>query len=161
MGDGVTAAHGALDAESSGSNPDPPVTKFCKRCATHKAIADFNKRYDRPGQYQHLCRACNSDYGKEWHRKNKDRRVVAAVKRRKELREWVADQKRGKPCTRCGYLGIPAALHWHHKDPSEKSFTISTGIDRHGKETIRAELQKCELLCANCHAEVTWGDQES
>lgn len=58
----------------------------------------------------------------------------------------------GGCCGRCGYNKCEQALHAHHTDPSEKSFNIS-GAHCRSWERIRKELDKCILLCANCHAE--------
>lgn len=51
---------------------------------------------------------------------------------------------------RCGYDAHPAALEFHHKDPSLKSFEINIVANK-AWESIKAEILKCELLCSNCH----------
>ena len=58
----------------------------------------------------------------------------------------------GGHCQHCGYNRCMGALQFHHKDPKEKEFSISgrsLSWDR-----IKAELDKCLLLCSNCHAEI-------
>lgn len=50
----------------------------------------------------------------------------------------------------CGYSKCIEALEFHHLDPTEKEFEIS---DRRSWEALTAELDKCILLCANCHRE--------
>jgi DNA-binding CsgD family transcriptional regulator/5-methylcytosine-specific restriction endonuclease McrA len=63
----------------------------------------------------------------------------------------------GGACTLCGYDRYPGALQFHHLDPAEKRFSISReGVTRSFAE-LRAEAEKCVLLCANCHAEVEGG----
>jgi hypothetical protein len=63
----------------------------------------------------------------------------------------------GGACALCGYAGSPAALHFHHVNPAEKSFALGpTGVTR-ALERARAEAAKCVLLCATCHAEVESG----
>jgi hypothetical protein len=57
----------------------------------------------------------------------------------------------GGACQRCGYDKYSGALHFHHLDPSKKGFKIGGG--NKSFEFIKPELDKCELLCANCHAE--------
>lgn len=56
----------------------------------------------------------------------------------------------GGKCNRCGYDKHDAALEFHHKDPNEKEFIISNVANKRW-EVIKVELNKCELLCANCH----------
>lgn len=56
---------------------------------------------------------------------------------------------------RCGYNHCASVLCWHHKDPSSKLFCIANG-NRCGRTwtDIEKEIEKCELLCSNCHGEV-------
>ena len=63
---------------------------------------------------------------------------------------------RGGCCERCGYDKYLGALQWHHLDPSVKEYTIG---HRRGlkEEQLKEEVDKCQLLCANCHAEVHAG----
>jgi hypothetical protein len=60
----------------------------------------------------------------------------------------------GGKCARCGYSKCMWALQFHHRDPEMKKFTISS-CWRHVRswDVIQQELDKCTLLCANCHAE--------
>ena len=61
-------------------------------------------------------------------------------------------RERGGRCEQCGYDRYYGALQWHHLDPTQKEFGIS---GRRGSPIaeLRAEVSKCQLLCANCHAE--------
>ena len=77
----------------------------------------------------------------------------AVKKRRKKLREMAREYKGGK-CQICGYDKCSRALSFHHIDPKTKKFGIAfKGLTR-SWEAIREELDKCVLLCANCHMEV-------
>lgn len=58
----------------------------------------------------------------------------------------------GGKCSECGYSKSVWSLHFHHKNPAEKSFTISR-YQNLCWERVRQELEKCRLLCANCHGE--------
>jgi len=81
------------------------------------------------------------------------RRVVAW--RRKVKRVLV--EEAGGACVLCGYADCPAALQFHHVDPSQKSFALSRqGVTR-SLARAREEAAKCVLLCANCHAKVEAG----
>ena len=89
-------------------------------------------------------------------RKYKDRAEYLKKKvseRRKKLREQALEYLGGK-CNMCGYKKSSHALSFHHIDPKTKSFGISMrGMTRSWKK-IEEELQKCVLLCANCHCEI-------
>lgn len=68
----------------------------------------------------------------------------------RDMRKIAIDYKGGK-CEKCGYDKSSWALDFHHKDPEQKSFSISKG--KKSFETLKPEIDKCELLCKNCHAE--------
>jgi hypothetical protein len=65
-----------------------------------------------------------------------------------------AIKRRGGRCEKCGYDKCIAALQFHHRDPSTKSFGLSCSGVTHSWQDFWAEAVKCDLLCANCHAEV-------
>ncbi len=55
-------------------------------------------------------------------------------------------------CMKCGYQRNLAALQFHHRDPTKKDFTIASA-NKMPFEDMKSELDKCDLLCANCHGE--------
>lgn len=69
-------------------------------------------------------------------------------------------QYKGGKCQRCGYDKCEGALQFHHRDPAEKEFTLSsTNISKEiTMEKLYAEVDKCDLLCANCHAEIHYSE---
>jgi len=96
---------------------------------------------------------------KAWQVAHREKRKEYISKWMMERRAWIDELKleRGCEAEGCGYKRCAAALHFHHRDPKEKSFTIarisrSANIDR-----LKAEIAKCIVLCGNCHAEKTWG----
>lgn len=70
---------------------------------------------------------------------------------RQRLKKKAIEYKGGS-CSRCNYSKSVRALTFHHLDPQEKDFGIGSG-DTKSWETVKKELDKCILLCANCHAE--------
>jgi hypothetical protein len=63
----------------------------------------------------------------------------------------------GGECAICGYSRCLAALEFHHRERSSKSFSVAArGVTRSLTEA-REEARKCVLLCGNCHAEVEAG----
>ncbi len=63
---------------------------------------------------------------------------------------------KGGRCALCGYNKCERALTFHHLDPTIKEYNFA---GNHGRkwEVIKAELDKCVLLCQNCHCEVHAG----
>lgn len=60
----------------------------------------------------------------------------------------------GGACYCCGYKKNLAALHFHHQDSKTKKFSIdSRALSNTSLKRLEEEMEKCELLCANCHAE--------
>lgn len=85
----------------------------------------------------------------------KDRRLynIAAVKKRRRNLKLMAIERKGGKCEKCGYKKYYGALEFHHRDPAKKKFDLSTkGLTR-SWDRIRKEVNKCLLLCANCHRE--------
>ena len=85
---------------------------------------------------------------KTWQKKN----VEYYVNYRSNVKRQLVQYKGGK-CEDCGYCkDCPSAYHFHHNDPTEKEFTLSHRSLSF--ETAKIEVDKCRLLCANCHAEL-------
>ena len=86
----------------------------------------------------------------------KDRReyLIAAVsKRRKKIRQMAVEYKGGR-CELCGYNRCLEALEFHHQDPSRKDFSISAQGHSRSWRKVQEEIDKCILVCANCHREI-------
>lgn len=81
--------------------------------------------------------------------KQKQKEFQKMWKRRK--RDWLWRMKDALSCVECG-ASHPAIIQFHHKDKNKES-DISKMVDRNCSEAvILAEIAKCEILCANCHA---------
>lgn len=92
-------------------------------------------------------------------RKYADRRqalIKAVAKRRRKIKIMALEYKGGE-CRICGYKKFPGALELHHINKAEKSFGIGDKGYTRSWEKVKAELDKCVLLCANCHREVDGG----
>lgn len=86
-------------------------------------------------------------------RKNSDYWQRHAEKKRC-FKKLCLDYK-GSKCENCGLIDIPAVYDFHHSDPKEKDFNIAMmrgWCSISGK--VKKELDKCKLLCANCHRRV-------
>lgn len=76
----------------------------------------------------------------------------------KKVIEWRKRTKlklveyKGGECSICGYKRSLKALEFHHIDPNEKDFTISGKSFSY--ERLKKEVDKCILVCSNCHAEI-------
>lgn len=77
---------------------------------------------------------------------------AAVSRRRKKVKQLALDYKGGK-CSRCGYVKCLGALVFHHTT-NDKEFNISLYGHCRSWERVKAELDKCILVCTNCHAEI-------
>ena len=81
--------------------------------------------------------------------------VYANQKKRGLLRKSKLLAEYGGKCLRCGYDRCLRALTFHHRDPADKAFPLDArNCSNRSHEVLAAEAEKCDLLCANCHAEV-------
>lgn len=76
----------------------------------------------------------------------------AVTIKRRAIKKALIEYKGGK-CYRCGYNKSTRALEFHHLDPSEKDFGISKCITK-SMASLKQEVDKCILVCSNCHAEI-------
>jgi len=104
------------------------------------------------------CRVCNKEYvytkdlRKKGYRKTICNSCSVTLSRRR--RKEKAIEYKGGECSMCGYNRCAAALEFHHTDPTKKDFGLShKGIPR-SWEKQKVELDKCILVCANCHREI-------
>ena len=79
--------------------------------------------------------------------------IKAVYARRKKVRGMAVAYKGGR-CERCGYDRCMDALEFHHTCPNEKDFSISSKGYTRSWVRVKAELDKCIMLCANCHREL-------
>jgi hypothetical protein len=112
-------------------------TKKCPRCSTVKDFSNFYKR--RSGKdFSVYCKPCTTN---------------ETYDRLRRFKLACVTYKGGK-CQKCEYNKCLGALDFHHIDPKEKDFGISkSGITKFS-DKIMLELDKCILLCANCHREL-------
>jgi len=125
-----------------------PKEKYCPKCDKTKPRKDFHKRGEFLMGY---CKPCQRTYVN---------RAKAALLVR--LRGIVREAKDNQPCTDCGERHPYWAMDFDHLDPSAKCFDISSiGRSTPTEKRLRAELAKCELVCALCHRYRTNGSRRS
>ena len=100
-------------------------------------------------------RLAHNAYAREWYHNNGgsakyrgEHRKEWEVTRRKRNADFVLEYKAEHPCA-CGEMR-PWCLQFHHRDPSNKHFNISSS-SLYALDKIIAEIAKCDILCANCH----------
>ena len=79
---------------------------------------------------------------------------IDAVRKRRLKVKLLSLEYKGGCCEKCGYNKCIEALEFHHINPEVKDFEVSGNGHCKSWETIKKELDKCLLLCANCHREL-------
>lgn len=111
--------------------------KICPCCSKLKTLEEF---YDRRGKKggSVYCKKCSNEESRERARKFKIKCV----------------EYKGGKCEKCGYKKYFGALQFHHLDPSKKDFGLAAVKKHSFDDKIKLELDKCILVCANCHFEI-------
>lgn len=127
--------------------------KTCCRCKEQKPFTEFHRRGNG---YQAACKGCRKVIDREHYLKGPARHYSVRKERRDSLAAWVLSLKDGLPCTDCNTVYHFSAMQWDHVR-GEKEFNVSE-MPRLGcsREKILAEVEKCDLVCANCHAVRTY-----
>jgi hypothetical protein len=139
------------------------MKKKCNGCLIEKTVDNFHKRGDK---WQPYCKQCKKEQDANRWKQNKNKpkhgKAYNNKKYRKEFRKWAASLKENKPCTDCDKMFHFAAMQWDHLPKYKKEFNIGS-ISNGGvsKKRYLEELDKCELVCANCHAVRTFNRRES
>jgi hypothetical protein len=90
-------------------------------------------------------------------KKSKEARSRDFASRRRRAKDIVYQDKVSKGCSNCPEKR-PSALDYHHVDPSTKTKTVNRLLSQGRIGSLKREMEKCILLCANCHRVVERGD---
>ena len=132
--------------------------KRCSTCKRWKPLEEFNRRSASRDGRQWACRDCNKAY----HYKHFDRHIVQI--RARHRRQVISNKRRllayflEHPCTDCGEAD-PTVLEFDHL--RDKTANINTLTNGYPWKRIAAEIEKCEVVCANCHRRRTYRRQRS
>jgi len=129
-------------------------TKVCTKCNCEKDLLLFPaKKIAKDGRAS-WCRACfkaNWDVRyRENHQHYRDSHNTSRRKIREQNARKVFEYLRCHPCISCGESD-PIVLKFDHRDKVEKSECISTLVLNSSWRQVGLEIQKCDVLCANCH----------
>lgn len=129
-------------------------TKKCYTCNQVKSVDDFNKNKGRKDGLNSICRTCSNGRSKKYYRDNKGlhietvrlRRLRVREKSKIFLREFLSD----KSCLDCGNDDI-RVLEFDHVKGIKKMDVGEMVSAGYSKKLIRKEIDKCEIVCCNCH----------
>jgi len=111
----------------------------CSQCEEKKELISDNFYIKPDGRHHVWCKPCSNK---------------KSVKRLRDYKSSCVEYKGGK-CQVCSYDKCFGALEFHHLDPNKKDFGISASSKT--LDALKIELDKCAILCSNCHREVHAG----
>ncbi len=131
---------------------DVAKLRKCYRCGELKPADEFAWRRKAMGQRDSFCRPCRSAYGKEHYVANRQRYIdQARIQKQKLMLErttYLIKFFKTHACVDCGETD-PVVLEFDHL--RDKSFAIGPELSRRSWQSILDEMEKCEVVCANCH----------
>jgi hypothetical protein len=127
--------------------------RTCRVCGETKPLSEFPFRSLKAQTRQWICLSCQRRYTKEWYARNRKRQIANSRIRSDamtaELRRQVRTYLLAHPCVDCGESD-PDVLDFDHL--RDKRANISTLVQYAiSIRTLRDEIAKCEVRCANCH----------
>lgn len=97
------------------------------------------------------CKECNKKYYKLHYIKNKSKYKANAKRSKKKFQDEFRVYKRTLSCCICDE-NHPACLQFHHVNPEDKTYEVSFLLSNGNSGKIWKEIEKCVVMCANCHA---------
>ena len=115
-----------------------------------RIVAKRKEKYHNNSEFRKQCKECQARYdssvkGKKQRFKNSVRRV-----------RWVADYKAKQGCLICGE-DCPTCLGFHHYNDDKEEAVSQLAARGMARELVQQEIEKCIVLCHNCHSKVHAG----
>lgn len=127
--------------------------KKCSICKIEKSNDFFNKDSSKRDGLSVRCSECQKNLGRLHYLNNKDKYKETRIRLREKRRQIMRDAK-SKPCKDCNIQYPYWIMQFDHL--GDKEFSIGTHGYHYGVDRLLKEIEKCEVVCANCHAHRTW-----
>lgn len=133
--------------------------KTCFKCKIPKSLNEFRTNKSKKDGYQHYCIECDKEFQAQWYQNNKEKCLTKAktsnLKYRSENREYVIKYLKEHSCINCGEKDIVVLEFDHLRD---KKCNVARLISSSTLHNVIKEINKCQVLCANCHKRKTAKD---
>lgn len=127
--------------------------KQCNTCKQWKSLVEFNKNKTKPDGHQYLCKDCERIYKKQYYEKNKEKHIAGVKKNKKRKKKYIDNIRKNSKCSLCGEDRW-WILTFHHREEDEKLLCVSQTYNHYSIEKIQKEIDKCNILCYNCHMDI-------
>ena len=129
------------------------INKTCSKCKATKPASEFNFKNMLLGKRHSYCKECGSNLTRSHYQSNKrqylDRNARTSARHRALTRS-----AKLRPCVDCGVQYPYYVMDFDHRDGETKSFILSD-VSRVTSKSLMREIEKCDVVCANCHRERT------
>jgi hypothetical protein len=124
---------------------------ICCRCKNEKEEEEFTFKNKKKNIRNKTCKFCFKEIRKKWYEKYKKRIIAKNIANKQRNIKWFNEYRKNLKCVKCDE-NHPACLEFHHIDPKKKEYSVSMLIyGTYSIKTILNEINKCEVLCSNCH----------
>ncbi len=125
--------------------------KICCTCRRTLPLTEFNKRRAAKDGLQSRCRDCS----RQWYERNRVAHMANVARRnarhRQRMQQRLAAYLSEHPCVDCGETDL-RCLEFDHRDRATKTANIARLLQNSWSwAAILAEIEKCDVRCANCH----------
>ncbi|PIO00860.1 hypothetical protein COT60_03475 [Candidatus Pacearchaeota archaeon CG09_land_8_20_14_0_10_30_9] len=96
------------------------------------------------------------EYRRNWYKLNSFSEKRHVKQRKEKLKKWIEEYKSRLKCLKCRETH-PSTIDFHHKDGRKKEISISKMVSEgYSMLRIKKEIEKCQILCSNCHRKLHW-----
>jgi hypothetical protein len=132
---------------------------ICCRCKKEKEEEDFSFKNKGKNIRNKTCKECFKGIRKRWYNKYKKNIIDKNLRNKQKNIEWFEEYKKNLKCIKCPENHI-SCLEFHHLDSNNKEFNISQlAHSTYSIETILKEIDKCIVLCSNCHRKLHYEEK--
>jgi len=128
--------------------------KICSRCGKKKRLSSFHINVTRKDGHQGFCKECSKEIRNNYYHKNKKKEKIAAKQRIIDNRKKLIKFFEGKKCVDCGEDNLICLEFDHIKGKKRADVARLLGGGWSFKSILK-EIEKCEIVCANCHMKRT------
>lgn len=130
--------------------------KTCTICKDLKELVDFPLINKEKQKRSSMCLPCKQQYDRDNYQKHRESRIESKKENAKKIRErngkYVLEFLSKNPCVDCGETD-PIVLEFDHQKDKHKNIADLKSYS--SIEILQAEIDKCQVVCANCHARRT------
>ncbi len=123
--------------------------KACSKCKTVKTVSEFSFRHKSTGVRHSYCKECGKALTRSHYANNKRQYLERNIRSYSKRREFVRRMK-SRPCADCGQQYPYYVMDFDHREGEVKKYALNS-TDRMTMRAILREIEKCDVVCSNCH----------